>query len=72
MIQANTFIHRVCRRCRTSYSTEVPDVLRGGEAWPSRCPICGRLELKRLEPEDIRKIGESADARSPGQSFDKP
>ena len=66
MIQANAFINRVCRRCRTSYSTEVPYVLRGGEAWPSRCPICGKLELRRIEPKDIKIIRESADARSPG------
>jgi predicted nucleic acid-binding Zn-ribbon protein len=53
MSPSNTLLHRVCQSCRISYSTEVPDLLKGGEAWPTRCPVCGRLKLTRIEPRSI-------------------
>jgi len=43
--QNTKLLQRRCRRCRTTYLNEVPDVLKGGEFWPSRCPTCGRLDV---------------------------
>lgn len=61
MVQ-NRLLHRVCRRCRLSYSSEVPNVLKGGEEWPTRCPACGKLELKFIEPRDLTVVSDAAKA----------
>lgn len=52
-------VHGICRSCRVSYSTEASDVIRGGEAWPSRCPMCGRIEVRQINPRDLTIIREA-------------
>ncbi|HEY6930768.1 MAG TPA: hypothetical protein VJA66_13900 [Thermoanaerobaculia bacterium] len=55
----NRLLHRVCRNCCLSYSTEAPSVLEK-EQWPSRCPGCGKVELKIIGTRDLAKVKEFA------------
>jgi len=56
----NRLLHRVCRNCGLSYSTEAPGVLEQGEHWPGRCPGCGKVELKIIPTRDLAELRELA------------
>jgi uncharacterized Zn finger protein len=56
----NRLLHRVCRNCGLSYSTEAPGVLEKGFHWPSRCPGCGKVELKVIATRDLAEVRELA------------
>jgi hypothetical protein len=66
MQQTARLLHRVCRNCRLSYSTEAPSVLREGESWPSRCPMCGKIELKLINARSLTVVRELADSLKQG------
>lgn len=56
----NRLVHRACRNCGLSYSTEAPGVLKEGLYWPSRCPGCGKVELKVIPTRDLAEVRELA------------
>ena len=52
----NRLLHRVCHSCGLSYSTESPGVLQQDRRWPSRCPACGKVELKVIATRDLAEV----------------
>ena len=49
----NPLLHRVCRNCGLSYSSEAPGLLTQAQRWPTRCPGCGKVEMKVLQTKDV-------------------
>jgi hypothetical protein len=52
----NRLLHRACRSCGLSYSTDAPGALEQGQHWPSRCPGCGKVELKVIPTRDSAEV----------------
>ena len=56
----NRLLHRVCRNCGLSYSTEAPGAPKQGFYWPTRCPGCGKVELKVIPTRELAGVRELA------------